>query len=181
MKEYPTDRIRNLAVASHQGSGKTSLIEAMLYTAQHTTRMGRVEEGNTVSDWDPDEVSHHMSINSTVVPIEWKGYKLNLIDTPGYADFAGEVREALRVADAVLFVVSAVDGLQVGTDMTWQLADDREMAKIVHVNKMDRENADFESVIEQLQDRFHRREQGRERDHVVPVEVPIGSAGTYTG
>jgi len=173
MKEYPTDRIRNVAVASHQGSGKTSLVEAMAFTAGHTTRMGKVEEGNTVSDWDPDEVKHHISINATVVPIEWKGYKLNLIDTPGYADFVGEVHEALRVADAVLFVVSAVDGLQVGTEMTWQLADERGLAKLVQINKMERENADFDGVVAQLRERFGSR--------VVPVEVPIGQESNFKG
>jgi len=173
MKEYPTDRIRNVAVASHQGTGKTSLVEAMLFNSGCITRLGKVEEGNTVCDWDPDEVKHHISINTTLAPVEWKGYKINLIDTPGYADFVGEVREGLRVADAVLFVVSAVDGLQVGTEMTWQYADERNLAKIVFVNKMERENADFEAVVDQLRERYGSR--------VVPVEVPIGREHSFEG
>jgi len=173
MKEYPTDRIRNVAVASHQGTGKTSLVEAMLFNSGCITRLGKVEEGNTVCDWDPDEVKHHISINTTLAPVEWKGYKINLIDTPGYADFVGEVREGLRVADAVLFVVSAVDGLQVGTEMTWQYADERNLAKIVFVNKMERENADFEAVVDQLRERYGSR--------VVPVEVPIGREHAFEG
>lgn len=173
MKEYSTDRIRNVAVASHQGTGKTSLVEAMLFNSGCITRLGKVEEGNTVCDWDPDEVKHHISINTTLAPVEWKGYKINLIDTPGYADFVGEVREGLRVADAVLFVVSAVDGLQVGTEMTWQYADERNLAKIVFVNKMERENADFEAVVDQLRERYGSR--------VVPVEVPIGREHSFEG
>ncbi len=173
MKEYPTDRIRNVAVASHQGTGKTSLVEAMLFNSGCINRLGKVEEGNTVCDWDPDEVKHHISINTTLAPVEWKGYKINLIDTPGYADFVGEVREGLRVADAVLFVVSAVDGLQVGTEMTWQYADERNLAKIVFVNKMERENADFEAVVDQLRERYGSR--------VVPVEVPIGHEHSFEG
>ncbi|MGH2444322.1 MAG: GTP-binding protein, partial [Chloroflexota bacterium] len=130
MKEYSADRIRNVAVASHQGTGKTSLVEAMLFDSGCTTRLGRVEEGNTVCDWDPDEVKHHISINTSLAPVEWNGYKINLIDTPGYADFVGEVREGLRVADAVLMLVSAVDRVQVGTEITWQAADDRGLAKV---------------------------------------------------
>jgi len=173
MKEYPTDRIRNVAVASHQGTGKTSLVEAMLFNSGCITRLGKVEEGNTVCDWDPDEVKHHISINTALAPVEWKGYKINLIDTPGYADFVGEVREGLRVADAVLFVVSAVDGLQVGTEMTWQYADEWHLAKIVFVNKMERENADFDAVVSQLRDRYGPR--------VVPVEVPIGREHAFEG
>src|SRR5438270_7935667 len=123
MKEYPTENIRNVALVSHQGTGKTSLVEAMLYDSGTTTRLGKVEEGNTTSDWDPDEIKHHVSINTSLAPIEWNGYKINVIDTPGYADFVGEVKEGLRVADAVLLLVSAADGLQVGTEQGWQMAD----------------------------------------------------------
>jgi elongation factor G len=173
MKDYTADRIRNVAVASHQGTGKTSLVEAMLFDAGATTRMGKVEEGNTVSDWDPDEVKHHISINATVVPVEWNGHKINLIDTPGYADFFGEVREGLRVADAALFLVSAVDGLQVGTEISWQAADEGGLAKLVFVNKTDRENADFERVVDELRERFGTT--------VVPVQVPIGREHQFSG
>ncbi|GAC1524880.1 MAG: elongation factor G [Chloroflexota bacterium] len=173
MKPYASDRIRNVAIASHQGTGKTSLVEALLYAGGHTTRLGKVDEGNTVSDWDPDEIKHHVSINTCVAPVEWKDYKINLIDTPGYADFAGEVREGLRVADTVLLLVSAVDGLQVGTESSWRIADDTGLAKIVFVNKMERENADFEGVLQQVRDRYGIR--------VVPVQVPLGREHAFHG
>jgi elongation factor G len=173
VKDYPVDRNRNVAVAAHQGTGQTSLVEAMLYNSGCITRVGRGEEGNTVCDWDPDEVKHHISINATLAPVEWKGHKINLIDTPGYADFVGEVREGLRVADAVLLVISAVDGLQVGTETTWRYADDQGLAKIAFVNKMERENADFVGVVQALRNRFGTR--------VVPVEIPIGREHDFQG
>lgn len=173
MKEYPADRIRNVALASHQGTGKTSLVEAMLFDSGATTRVGKVEEGNTVSDWDPDEINRHISINTSLAPAEWDGCKINLIDTPGYADFLGEVKEGLRVADAVLIPISAVDGLQVGIEIAWQFADERKLAKIIFVNKMDRENADFDRVVGELRERFG--------TSVVPVQVPIGREHTFSG
>lgn len=173
MKEYASDRIRNVALVSHQGTGKTSLVEAMLYDSGAITRLGKVEEGNTVSDWDPDEAKHVVSINTSIAPVEWDGYKLNLIDTPGYADFVGEVQEGLRVADSVLLLVSAVDGLQVGTELGWQLADDRGLAKLVVVNKMDRDNADSNRVLNQLRDRYGSK--------VVPIEAPIGREHEFSG
>lgn len=173
MKEYSADRIRNVAVAAHQGTGKTSLVEAMLFDSGATTRIGRVEEGNTVCDWDPDEVKHQGSITAAVAPVEWNGFKINLIDTPGYADFVGEVCEALRVADSVLLLISAVDRLQVGTELTWQQADKSGLGKVVFVNKMDRENANFDEVVRQLRERFGTR--------VVPVQVPIGREHDFKG
>lgn len=173
MKEYPANRIRNVALASHQGTGKTSLVEAMLYDSGCVTRMGKVEEGNTVSDWDPDEVQRHISINASLAPVEWNGYKINLIDTPGYADFLGEVKEGLRVADAALIPISAVDGLQVGIEVAWQFAAERNLAKIIVVNKLDRENADFDGVLGELRERFGTT--------VVPVQVPIGRELTFSG
>lgn len=173
MKEYPADRIRNVVVASHQGTGKTSLVESMLFDSGGITRLGRVEEGNTVCDWDPDEVKHRISINTSVAPVEWDGYKINLIDTPGYADFAGEVREGLRVADSVLFLLSAVDGLQVGTEMTWQLADESKLPRMIFINKMERENADFAQALAELRERFG--------TSVVAAEIPIGSEHSFSG
>jgi elongation factor G len=173
MKEYASDRIRNVALISHQGAGKTSLVEAMLYDSGAITRLGKVEEGNTVSDWDPDEVQHAVSINTSLAPVEWDGFKLNLIDTPGYADFVGEVQEGLRVADSVLLLVSAVDGLQVGTELGWKLAEDRDLAKLIIVNKMDRENADSNMVLNQLRDRYGSK--------VVPIEAPIGREHDFRG
>lgn len=173
MQEYTADCIRNVALVAHQGTGKTTLVEAALFNSGAITRRGKVEEGNTVSDWDPDEVSHHISINTSVVPVEWNGCKINLIDTPGYADFLCEVKEGLRVADAALLLVSAVDGLQVGTEIAWQLADDRRLAKMVFVNKLERENADFGRVLEELQRQYGTK--------IAPVEVPIGREHTFSG
>lgn len=173
MKEYASDNIRNVALVSHQGTGKTSMVEAMLFDSGAITRLGRVEEGNTTSDWDPDEVKHHVSINATVAPVEWNGCKVNLIDTPGYADFVGEVREGIRVADAALLPVSAVDGVQVQTEMAWQLADDRQLAKLVFINKLDRENADFQRVAEDLRQRYGTT--------VVPVQIPMGREHDFHG
>jgi len=173
MKEYASDRIRNVALVSHQGTGKTTLVEAMLYASGATTRMGRVEDGNTVSDWDPDEVKHGLSINASVAPVEWDGCKINVIDTPGYADFLGEVKEGVRVADSVILPVSAVDGLQVGTEIGWQLADERNLPRILFINKMDRENADYDAVLSALRERFGTT--------VVPLEVPIGREHDFKG
>ena len=173
MKEYSIDRIRNVALASHQGTGKTSLVEAMLFDAGVTTRLGKVEEGNTVSDWDPDEVKHHVSINTSLAPVEWKGYKINLIDTPGYADFVGEVKEGLRVADAALLLVSAVDGLQVGTELAWQFSDEHKLARLVLINKMERENADFGRVVQELRERYGTK--------LAPLQVPLGKEHEFHG
>lgn len=173
MKEYSVDAIRNVALASHQGTGKTSLVEAMVFDTGATTRIGKVEEGNTVSDWDPDEVKHHVSINTSLAPVEWKGCKVNLIDTPGYADFIGEVKEGLRVSDSVLLLVSGVDGLQVGTETAWQLADDLNLPRVVFVNKLERENASFDRVVGELRERFGSK--------VVPFQVPIGREHEFRG
>jgi len=173
MREYSGDHIRNIVLASHQGTGKTSLVEAMLFSAGHTTRLGKVEEGTTVSDWDPDEIKHRVSINASLAPLEWEGYKINLIDTPGYADFVGEVCQGMRVADASLLVVSAVDGMQVGTEMAWRMSEERSLAKLILINKMDRENADFGRVIAQLRERYGKR--------VAPMEVPIGREHDFHG
>lgn len=173
MKEYASDHIRNVALVSHQGTGKTSLVEAILYDTGCTTRLGRVEDGNTVSDWDPDEVTHQVSINTSLAPVEWDGSKINLIDTPGYADFVGEVKEGLRVADGALILVSAVDGLQVGTELAWQLADERNLPRVVFINKLERENAGFEDVLNQLQTRYGTK--------IVPIEIPIGREHNFSG
>src|SRR5258706_14184818 len=120
MKEYPSAAIRNIAFVGHGGSGKTSLAEASLFTAGATTRFGKVEEGNTVSDYHPDEIERQISINSSLMFCEWKGTKLNLLDTPGYTDFTGEVKCSLRVADTAVIVLKAVEGAEVGTDIVWQ-------------------------------------------------------------
>ena len=154
MRHYAPEHIRNVAVVAHGGAGKTTLVEAMLFTAGVTTRMGRVEDGNTVSDFDPDEARRTMSISSSVAPLEWKETKINLIDTPGYSDFVGEMYSAMRVADSALIVVDASSPVEVGTETAWKLATERGIARMIYVNKLSRENADFAGIIASLRERF---------------------------
>src|SRR5690349_21468097 len=122
MNVYRAQQIRNVAVIAHGGSGKTSLMDAALYDSGAVNRIGRVDDGSSISDYDPDEIKHNQSINLTVVPVEWHGGKINLLDTPGFADFVGEVMAALRVTDAALVVVSAEKGVEVGTELLWRQA-----------------------------------------------------------
>ena len=173
MKEYATGDIRNLALIAHGGTGKTSLSEAMLFNTGAITRLGRVEDGNTTSDYDPDEVKRRSSVNLSLVPCEWAGVKLNLIDTPGYADFVGEEKAGLRAADAAVIVVEAQAGVQVGTEYAWLYADERAMPRLVFVNRMDRENADFARVLASLQEHFGQK--------CVAVHAPIGAQDTFQG
>ena len=141
MKNYVTGQIRNLGVVAHGGAGKTSLVEAMLYNTGVLSRLGRVEDGTTVSDYHPEEIARQVTIHTSLVPCEWNGIKINLLDTPGFSDFIGEVKGALRVSDAAMFVVSAVDGVEVQHEVIWDIADDYNLPRIVFVNKMDRENS----------------------------------------
>ncbi|MFQ5798345.1 MAG: GTP-binding protein, partial [Bacteroidota bacterium] len=154
MKEYTTDHVRNIALIGHGGSGKTSIAEALLYTAGMTSRQGKVTEGNTVSDYHPDEIERQISINTSMLFCEWKDTKVNILDTPGYTDFLGEVKGALRVADTALVVLKAVEGAEVGTEMDWKCAEEYQNGAVFVVNKLDNENADFDSVVKQAQERF---------------------------
>ena len=150
MNEYKADKIRNVVLVGHSGSGKTSLAEALAFNSGATTRLGKVDEGNTLSDFDPEEQRRKISVSTALVPIEWNGYKINVLDTPGYVDFVGEVKGAMRVADCAIIVVDAVSGLEVGVDLVWQYADEFDLPRMIYINKMDRENADFDRVLEQL-------------------------------
>jgi elongation factor G len=154
MKVYETPNIRNIAVAGHQGSGKTSLIEAFAFLTGAINRMGTVEDKNTVSDFDEDEHDRSMSINTAVVPVEINDLKINLLDTPGFTDFHGDVQQAIRVTDAVAILVDAVAGPEVGTELAFQFADNFEQPVMVIINKMDRENANFENTMTALRERF---------------------------
>ncbi len=165
MKEYAPELLRNVALVGHGGSGKTSLAEAALFTAGATTRMGRVEEGNTVSDYHPDEIERQISINASLLFCEWKGVKVNLIDTPGYTDFTGEVKSSLRVADTAVVFLKGVEGAEVGTEIVWQYARELNNGTIVVVNKLDNENADFERVVEEAKERFSH--------DLIPVQFPV--------
>ena len=147
-----TNDLRNIAVVSHPNAGKTSLVEAMLNKAGLLERMGKVEDGNTVSDYDSEEIKRGISVNTSVVPIDWNGKKINLLDTPGTADFVGEQIQASSVCGSALVVVSGKSGVSVGTERAWSMAGDK--AKIVFVNKLDDIKADYAKVIEQLNDTF---------------------------
>ncbi|OPX86273.1 MAG: Elongation factor G [Pelotomaculum sp. PtaB.Bin104] len=173
MKNYQTGQIRNIGVVAHGGSGKTSLVEAMLYNTGILSRLGRVEDGTTTSDYHPEEVAKQITIHTSLVPCEWNGTKINLLDTPGFSDFIGEVKGALRVADCAMFVVSAVDGVEVQHEVIWDIADKYNLPKVVFVNKMDRENASFEKVLDDLKDKFG--------GNFVPVQIPIGAFSTFNG
>ncbi|MFI5272800.1 MAG: elongation factor G [Ktedonobacterales bacterium] len=173
MNVFRPDQIRNVAVIAHGGSGKTSLVDAALYDTGAATRIGRVDEGTSISDYDPDEIKRRMSINLTVVPVEWKSSKINLLDTPGYADFVGEVMAALRVADSALVVTSAEKGVEVGTELVWRYADQHELPRMIFVNKLDRENTSYQRALDALRATFGTK--------VVPLTVPIGEAGALSG
>ncbi|MEW6232620.1 MAG: elongation factor G [Chloroflexota bacterium] len=173
MKSYTTERLRNVGLFSHGGAGKTSLAEAMLFASGAINRLGRVEEGTTVSDYDPEEIKRHISVNLSLLPIEWKGNKINLIDTPGYADFVGEVKETTRVVDAAIIVFCAVAGVEVGSELVWKYADERKLPRLAFIGRMDRENADFHRALAQLQSRFGKS--------VVPIQLPIGSQENFKG
>lgn len=173
MKVYRAEQIRNVALISHVGAGKTSLVDAALYDSGAVTRQGKVDEGSSISDYDPDELKRRMSLNAKVLPVEWKDHKINFIDTPGYADFAGEVKAALRVVDAALVVVTAEKSVEVGTELTWQYADERKLPRIVLVNKLERENTSFEQALETLRTHFGVK--------VVPLQLPIGEQADFRG
>ncbi|MDH7568131.1 MAG: GTP-binding protein, partial [Armatimonadota bacterium] len=173
MKVYEPDHIRNIALISHGGAGKTSLAEAMLFDAGAITRMGRVEEGNTVTDYEEDEIKRHISVSAALAPLEWKGVKVNVIDTPGFADFQADVRSALRVVESAVVLVDAVSGVEVGTELYWRLAEQNGCARLFFVNKMRRENANFDAVVEGIRARFGRQ--------AVPVQVPVGAELNFRG
>ena len=173
MKVYTAEHIRNVALISHVGAGKTSLIDAALYDSGAVTRQGKVDEGSSIGDHDPDELKRRMTLHAKVLPVEWKNTKINFIDTPGYADFVGEVKAALRVADAALVVVTAEKGVEVGTELTWNYADERNLPRMVLVNKLDRENTSFDQALESLRKQFGLK--------VVPLQLPIGEQAGFKG
>jgi elongation factor G len=173
MKVYRAEQIRNVAVVGHGGSGKTSLLDAALYDSGAVTRIGRVDDGSSISDSDADEIKRHMSINLAVLPVEWQGNKINFLDTPGYADFVGEVMSGLRVADAALVVVSAEKGVEVGTELTWRDADEYGLPRLAFINKLDRENTSYDRALESLRSHFG--------SSVAPLTVPIGEQASFNG
>ncbi len=173
MKQYPPERLRNVVLLSHGGAGKTSLAEAMLFTAKATTRLGRVEEGTTISDWDPDEIKRHISVSTAVLPLEWRDHKINVLDAPGYADFVGEIKSALRAADAAVIVLCAASGVEVGSEQIWTYLDEARLPRLVFMNKLDRENANFARTLQQAQANWG--------SAVIPLHLPIGSEAAFSG
>ncbi|MFA5055227.1 MAG: elongation factor G [Dehalococcoidia bacterium] len=173
MHQYTPDNIRNVVLLSHSGAGKTSLSEAMLYNAGAITRLGKVEQGNTTSDYDPDEVKRKISLYLSLLPCEWQGMKINLMDAPGYPDFVGEVKAGIRVADAAIFIVCAASGVEVGTELNWSYADEKNLPRMIFVNKINRENADFFRVVEMIREKFG--------NQCLPLTISIGAQDKFEG
>ena len=173
MKDYKTEQLRNLVLLSHQGAGKTSLTESMLFASGALNRVGRVEDGNTVADFDAEEIQRGISLSTAVIPVEWRGHKVNILDTPGTSDFVGESRQAIRVGESALFLVDSVAGVEVGTELTWEHADEQNLPRMVLINKMDRENASFERALDSLRKQFS--------DRFIPLFLPIGSQSGFEG
>ena len=173
MKVYESSRIRNIAVIGHGSAGKTSLAEAMLFNAGHINRLGKVDDGTATTDYFPEEIKRKISVSTSLAPCEWKDCKINIMDTPGYADFFSEVKGALRVADSVLLVLCAVSGVEVQTEIGWRETEKTNLPKIALINKMDRENANFDRVLQQMKDVF--------KKNIVPIQLPIGSVENFSG
>jgi len=171
MKEYPTGKIRNLVLLGHGGTGKTSFAEAALFVSGAINRLGKVDDGTTVSDFDPDETKRKVSVNASLLPIEWAEHKINIIDAPGYADFIGDAYGAMRAADMAVITVCAVSGVQVGSELAWEISAGKPRA--VLINRMDRENADFSGTLQQVQSELGRS--------CVALYLPIGSQDSFQG
>lgn len=173
MNVYTTDKIRNVALFGHGGCGKTSLVEAMAYLSGLTTRMGKVADGNTISDYDKEETKRQFSINASVVPILWEDTKINILDTPGYFDFAGEVEEIAAVADAAIIVVSGKAGIEVGTKRAWEICEKYKLPRMVFVTDMDIDEASYRQVVEDLQELYGKK--------IAPFHLPIRENGVFVG
>ncbi|MGO3752276.1 MAG: elongation factor G [Peptoniphilaceae bacterium] len=173
MKVYKTSQVRNLALVGHSGSGKTNLTEAMLFQTGTTQKLGHVAEKNTVSDFSKEEMERGTSIGTSIIPIEWRNYKVNVIDTPGYLDFMGESYGALRASEAVLMVIDAAAGIEVGTERMWKYTEKIGLPRIIFVNKIDGENVNFRKLMEDLEEAFGKK--------VIPFSVPIGEGENFVG
>ncbi len=173
MKTYSTSKIRNLALVGHSGSGKTTLVEALLHRAGLIDKVGRVEDGSTVSDYDKQEKKRNISIQTSIVPIEYEDYKVNLIDSPGFFDFEGEVLQALRAAEAALFVIDGESGIEVGTEKYWKYTQEINLPSIIFVNKLDKENANFNKVVSDLHIEFGKK--------VIPLTLMLGEGDDFEG
>lgn len=173
VKSYPTENIRNIVLVGHGGSGKTSLAEAFLYLSGAINRLGKTTEGNTTTDFDEEEIRKGISVQTALAPIEWDGCKINILDSPGYADFIGEMRAAMRVADLAVFVVSGVEGVEVQTQVAWNYADELNLPRMIVVNKLDRENSSFRRTLEQMREMWGKA--------VAPINLPLGREHDFKG
>ncbi|MCM1183731.1 MAG: elongation factor G [Roseburia sp.] len=173
MNVYTTDKIRNVVLLGHGGTGKTSLAESMAYLAGVTSRMGKVEDGNTVSDFGKEEQKRKISISTSVIPIEWEGVKINVLDTPGYFDFIGEVEEAISAADAAIIVVSGKSGVEAGTERAWELCEKYKLSRMIYVTGMDADNASFKNVVEKLTEMYGKK--------IAPFHFPIRENEKFVG
>lgn len=173
MKNYTTDKIRNLSLVGHSGSGKTSLIEALLYKTGAIDKKGRVEDGSTVSDYENQEKKRHISIQTSIIPVEFEDYKINFIDSPGFFDFEGEVLQALRASEAALFVIDGENGIEVGTEKYWKYTQEINLPSIIFVNKLDKENANFNKVVSDLHIEFGKK--------VIPLTLMLGEGDKFEG
>ncbi len=173
MKDFAVNQIRNVGVVGHGGVGKTSLVEAMLYDAKVTTRLGSVDSGTSLSDYTDDEIERKISIGAALLHLEWKNHKVNIVDLPGYQDFIGEVMGGLRVTETALIPLSAQAGLEVGTEQVWNIAEKYKLARLLFVNKMEKEHTDFEKVVQEAKDSFGHQ--------VAPMQIPIGEGPDFKG
>ena len=173
MEKQGLENIRNVVLLSHSGAGKTSAAEDMLFTAGAIKRLGKVDDGTTTSDYEDNEVKRQISINLSILPCQWKDTKINLLDTPGYADFVGEVKAGMRVAEGAVIMVCAASGVEVGTEMTWKYCEQDTLPRLIFINKMDRENADFNKTVGQIQAKFGPR--------CLPAQLPIGAQASFEG
>jgi elongation factor G len=173
MKQYALEQIRNVALAGHGGSGKTTLAEHLLYIAGHIDRVGSIEAGNTTSDFDPEEQRRKISLSATLLPIEWEGHKINLIDAPGFPDFIGELYSAIQVVDSVILVAPAQAELEVGFENAWELCESRKLPRLIFVNKMERDGADYNGLLQTLRNAYGNR--------IVPLQIPIGAETQFKG
>ncbi|MCK5138959.1 MAG: GTP-binding protein, partial [Thermodesulfovibrionia bacterium] len=173
MDNLNVEKIRNIAVIAHGGAGKTSLVEAMLYDAKATDRLGKVDSGNTITDYEAEEIERKISISSAVAYCDWSGHRFNIIDTPGYISFLDDTQGCLSIADGAVVIISALSGVKAETEKIWQYACKYEIPRIIFVNKMDRENANFDRAVGEIEKTFE--------SSVIPLNIPIGSGENFTG
>ena len=173
MKNYKTSNIRNLALVGHSGAGKTSLTEALLFKTGVIDKKGRIENGNTTSDYEKQEKKRNISLQTSIIPIEYNDFKLNFIDSPGFFDFEGEVLQALRAAESALFVIDGEKGIEVGTEKYWKYTQKINLPSIIFINKLDKENANFNKVVSDLHIEFGKK--------IIPLTLMLGEGENFEG